>query len=141
MLLGIAFLLAGCIEEPPFRHTHDDGAHGGAGDAHGRPGDGTLAMDGSEDVVLDLTSGAPSEFRFTPDRLTVDRGDRVGIRLQNDGGLEHEFALRDEGVHIHAAPGGSASGAFIAPAPGEYTFGCYIPGHFEVGMRGTLVVT
>ncbi len=38
-------------------------------------------------------------------------------------------------------PGETADATFAAPQkPGDYTFICSFPGHFAVGMRGTLVV-
>ncbi len=38
-------------------------------------------------------------------------------------------------------PGETADVTFAAPQkPGDYTFICSFPGHFAVGMRGTLVV-
>lgn len=38
------------------------------------------------------------------------------------------------------AGGARATVEFTAPAPGEYTFLCTVPGHFETGMHGRLMV-
>lgn len=42
---------------------------------------------------------------------------------------------------LAVSPGGTASATFNAPSrPGTYEFGCFIPGHYESGMRGELVI-
>lgn len=145
VLVGLTVAVAGCVapdgssDHPMSGHGHgdDDHHHGGSSAS----GEGNLAMTGDEDVVVNVTGGAPEEYRFTPDRIEVQSGQRVGIVFTNDGNLEHEFSIDGLEFHLHAAAGDTEEGAFIAPAPGTYEIGCYIPGHFESGMKGTLVVT
>lgn len=51
-------------------------------------------------------------------------------------------AMKD-GVIAHTTvvgPGETAEVTFKAPAAGKYTFLCSFPGHFALGMRGTLTV-
>jgi azurin len=51
-------------------------------------------------------------------------------------------ALKDEVVASIALLGPRKSGevTFTVPAAGEYPFICSFPAHFQVGMKGTLVV-
>lgn len=132
-------VLAGCASpEPAPAKDHGADPHHEMG-ASGMGG-GTLALTGAEDVVMAVSGGSLAEFRYAPDRIAVASGQRVGIVFTNDGTTAHEFSINDVEFHLHVQNGESKSGAFIAPGPGEYVFGCYIPGHFEAGMRGVLVV-
>ncbi len=122
-------------------HDHGDHGHGDHDHHHGDQGSGNQPLTGQEDVLIIVIGGNPNEFAFEPARLEVSAGQRVGIEFSNDGSIDHEFAIKDLDFHLYAGPGESASAAFHAPGPGEYTIGCHIPGHFESGMRGTLVVS
>lgn len=43
------------------------------------------------------------------------------------------------GIRVDAAKSGSLT--FRVPdANGRYEFGCFVPGHYEAGMKGTLVI-
>lgn len=139
ILLAARTVLAGCLgdnDDHMGDHEHAAGDHHGSGAS----GEGTLAMDGSEDVVITVVGGQPSEFRFTPDRIEVQEGQRVGIVFRNEGGTVHEFSLEGIEFHLHAEAGTTESGAFVAPEAGEDEIGCFIAGHYESGMKGTLFV-
>lgn len=43
---------------------------------------------------------------------------------------------------MEVEPGGFASVTFALPADrrGEWEIGCFVPGHYEAGMKATLVV-
>ncbi len=141
LLLAVSALmvLAGCIAPGGSGHHHDGGGvhHGGDRDT----GDGDLRVAGDESMMVDVRGGIPSEYRFTPARIDVGAGERVAIAFLNEGEYAHEFAIDAIAFRLHAEPGESKSGAFIAPSPGEYIVGCYLPGHFESGMKAVLVVT
>lgn len=139
-LVAFAFALAGCVGPGPDDITDHHGADGHHHDQVGGQGEANLPVTGAEDVLIDVTAGTPSEFRFTPERIAVETGQRVGIVFTNKGGAEHELSIDALGFHIHAASDETESAAFVAPAPGEYVIGCYIPGHFEAGMQATLAV-
>lgn len=97
-----------------------------------------------------------SEFKYEPPVWTVTAGQRVTVRLINDGNAEHEWVLLkpDQQVtmpfdeddeekiafEIEVEPGGSKVGFFTAPEPGTYRIVCGAKGHLEAGMQGTLVV-
>lgn len=51
-------------------------------------------------------------------------------------------ALKDQVIANVAllGPGKSGEVTFTAPAPGDYTWLCSFPPHFQVGMKGTLTV-
>jgi uncharacterized cupredoxin-like copper-binding protein len=73
------------------------------------------------------------------------KADEVGQAAINLGlkGAEMNHVPKSASVLFHTkltGPGASDTIYFVAPAPGDYTFVCTIPGHAQV-MRGVLKVT
>jgi uncharacterized cupredoxin-like copper-binding protein len=78
----------------------------------------------------------------------------VTLTLNNQGTMEHTFAVIAEGGRVSSAAelgdtepvagaeaGASVNAAFTAPSePGPYQVVCTIPGHLEAGMEATLTV-
>jgi uncharacterized cupredoxin-like copper-binding protein len=99
-------------------------------------------------------------MRFFPDQVKVKRGDTVRFIVRNRGELPHELVLgtmddlkqhaalmkktgemAHEGSHlVHLRPGATGRIVWQFTKTGEFYFGCLIPGHFDAGMIGTLVV-
>lgn len=149
LLAGLLVLLAGCVSgwgpgTGPFDGHHHDGPHmhdWDTGDDH-EDSEGVGNYTGNETVTLEVTGGQPSEFRFDPDTYEVPAGETVAVVFTNEGDADHEFAIQAVDFHVHAEPGETVRASFVAPdEPGEYEVGCYLPGHYEQGMKGTLVVT
>ncbi len=100
-------------------------------------------------------------MRFTPARITVKRGETVRFVVKNDGKLMHEMVLgtraeleghaemmrkhpgmeHDEPYMLHVPPGKSGQMGWRFTKAGEFLYGCLVPGHFEAGMVGTIIVT
>lgn len=100
------------------------------------------------------------DMRFVPDRIEVRRGETLRLRIANRGRLMHELVIgTDQELAQHAAlmrknpdmEHDAPYMAHVAPAkrgeivwqftrPGQFSFACLVPGHFEAGMRGTIVV-
>jgi uncharacterized cupredoxin-like copper-binding protein len=107
-------------------------------------------------VTIDMLD----KLRFTPAEVHVKPGETVRFVVRNMGKLQHEMVLgTDEGLREHSKmmmkfPGmehDEAHMAHVAPGKehimgwqftkaGEYDFGCLVPGHFEAGMRGKVIV-
>jgi azurin len=73
------------------------------------------------------------------------KADEVGTSAMNLGlkGQEMNYVPKTANVLFHTrltGPGASDSIYFVAPAPGDYTFVCTVPGHAQI-MRGVLHVT
>jgi uncharacterized cupredoxin-like copper-binding protein len=99
-------------------------------------------------------TSTPGKWAFDTKRLTAKAG-KVTIVLHNDSGLGHNVRVhtgkccfkpgyKDLGGTDVLGATGSDERASISGAldlkPGTYTFLCSIPGHFQAGQRGTLVV-
>ncbi|HSJ28491.1 MAG TPA: cupredoxin domain-containing protein [Acidimicrobiia bacterium] len=97
-----------------------------------------------------------SDFQFDPDSWTVPAGEEFTIEFQNDGTLEHEWAVIGLGedleseadfsedkvlFEVEAIPAGeSTTETFTVDEPGTYQVICAIETHFDSGMEGTLTV-
>lgn len=97
---------------------------------------------------------------FVPDRVEVRRGEQVRFVLNNAGELLHEFMIATPAENAkHAAlmrkypdmEHDDANGKSVQPKrkaelvwrftkPGAFEFACLVPGHYEAGMRGTIIV-
>ena len=107
-------------------------------------------------VQLDMAD----TMRFTPDSIKVKAGETVRFVVKNTGKQMHEMVIgtekelkehaelmrkfptmeHDEPYMAHVAPGEKEEIVWQFTKPGEYHFGCLIPGHFEAGMKGKIVV-
>jgi len=99
-------------------------------------------------------------MRFSPALLTIKKGETVRFIVRNDGKVLHEVVLgtdaeltkhadlmrrfptmkHDEPHMVHVEPGQSGSFTWTFDRAGEFRFACLIPGHFQAGMVGTVVV-
>lgn len=111
-----------------------------------------------------------SQLRFDPSTIVVTAGETVTFRIVNkdtvmhelaagrqaqaEGGFSDDFfksvALRVSGgsmmeghvgKSIMVDPGESAEITFTVPdTRGSFEIGCFVPGHYASGMKGTLIV-
>jgi uncharacterized cupredoxin-like copper-binding protein len=99
-------------------------------------------------------------MRFSPAELKVRRGDRVRFVITNKGKQMHEMVLgtlddlkqhselmkkhpgmeHDEAHMVHVAPGKTDKMGWRFTRAGTFYYGCLVPGHFEAGMIGKIVV-
>ncbi len=81
-----------------------------------------------------------SQWQFSPDTITVNKGDTVQITLVNKD-VSHGISIPDFGFDLKAGAGENATGQFTADKAGTFGFRCNVfcgEGHKE--MTGTLVV-
>lgn len=130
------------------------GAHHHATDTDfGRPGD-------PKKVTRTIQVDMRDTMRFSPDNLTVRRGDTVRLKVANKGQVMHELVLgtpediqkhweamkkhpdmaHDDPSMVHVAPGRTGEIIWQFTRAGEFHFACLLPGHFEAGMRGKVLV-
>jgi uncharacterized cupredoxin-like copper-binding protein len=122
--------------------------------AFGREGDPKKI---SRTVSVDMND----EMRFKPAELTVKRGETIRFRVKNSGKVMHEMVLgtmaelrehaelmkkhpgmeHEEPYIAHVAPGKTETMVWQFTKPGEFHYGCLVPGHFEAGMVGKVRVT
>lgn len=99
-------------------------------------------------------------MRFTPDELTVERGQTVRLLVSNRGRVLHELVLgtpeelqrhaelmrrfpdmeHADAHMVHVRPSRSGEIVWQFTRPGTFAFACLIPGHYEAGMVGRVNV-
>ena len=120
----------------------------------GREGDPKKA---TRTIKVDMSD----KMRFTPAKLTIRQGDTVRFEVQNSGKVMHEMVLgtmkelkehaelmlkhpgmeHDEPYMAHVGPGKTERVVWQFTKAGEFYYGCLVPGHFEAGMIGKIVVS
>lgn len=128
-----------------------------AHDAHewpwGRAGD---ARNAARTIRIEMDD----TLRYSPDRIAVKRGETVKLVVHNAGKLPHEMVIgTQEELRAHAEamrahpgmkheephmvqvpPGATREIAWTFTNAGTFSFGCLVPGHWEGGMKGDIVV-
>lgn len=99
-------------------------------------------------------------MRFDPDSITVKRGETIRFVVANKGAVLHEMVLgtpadlarhaelmkkfpgmeHDDANIAHVKPGTSGDLVWQFTKAGEFQFACLVPGHYEAGMVGKVVV-
>jgi uncharacterized cupredoxin-like copper-binding protein len=97
---------------------------------------------------------------FEPATIEVRRGEQIRFVLTNEGGRDHEFMLATKADNRkHAAvmkkhpdmEHGDPNAKRLSPLDsgdliwkftqrGEFEYACLIPGHYEAGMHGKIMV-
>jgi uncharacterized cupredoxin-like copper-binding protein len=162
ILIGVA-AFATILSSPQMARSHDSSdakgpAHAeskvvGEATAFGRP---VKASEASRTIVVEMSDA----MRFSPAEIRVARGERVRIVVRNSGRVLHEMVLgtreelerhaelmrrfpsmeHDEPYMAHVDPGATGEINWEFTKAGEFLYGCLIPGHFDAGMIGRIIV-
>ena len=82
------------------------------------------------------------EWAMQPETVQVSQGKRLVLTVRNDGTMPHNFAIPDLGVRlVGIAPGSSRTVELNVDKAGSFAFFCDLPGHPQLGQRGTLSVS
>lgn len=142
-------------------HAHGDTKHAA------KPFDPKLAEQKPFGIAADpkkatrtMTITMSDKMRFTPEALALKVGETVRFVVRNEGKVMHEMVLgtkeeldkhaeqmkkfsdmeHDEPHMAHVPAGKSGEIAWTFNRPGEFHFGCLIPGHYDAGMKGRITV-
>jgi uncharacterized cupredoxin-like copper-binding protein len=154
----VGFLMCGSVSaQVPHAHEADESTVPDSSHARhassGREGD-------SRKVQRVIRVDMSDTMRYFPDQLRVRRGETVRFIIRNRGKMPHEMVLgsmdelkkhslsmqQDAAMHhataggARVSPGGTGRLVWQFTKAGEFYYGCLIPGHFEAGMIGTVVV-
>jgi uncharacterized cupredoxin-like copper-binding protein len=160
-MIKIPMMLA-ALAMVPQAHAHGDLMHGTKNAAAPAPteelefGRAGSAGKVSRTVQIDMSDA----MRYTPSQLAIKRGETVKFAVRNSGKVMHEMVIgtmkelkehaemmrkhpgmkHEEPFMVHVAPGKTESMVWHFTRTGEFYFGCLVPGHFESGMVGRIVV-
>ena len=107
-----------------------------------------------------IAIGMSDAMRYTPAEVRVKQGETVRFVVKNGGKVMHEMVIgtldelkahgemmkkhpnmeHDEPYMAHVAPGRSQEIVWTFTKAGEFHFGCLVPGHFDAGMIGRVIV-
>lgn len=99
-------------------------------------------------------------MRYEPSEIRVRQGETVRLIATNKGQVLHEIVIgtmdelkehaalmrkfpemeHDEPNMAHVKPGAHEDLVWQFNKPGEFYFACLVPGHFEAGMVGKIIV-
>jgi len=152
--VGGAILLAAAIavSGPAAGHGPPGAHYDGHAAALGEPGD--------PKTVTRTMEVQGQEMKFVPATLTIRRGETVRFVFKNTGQLKHEMMIgtqkelneqaalmekhpemeHDDPNGTQAEPGKSGEFVWKFTKSGQFFFGCLLPGHYQQGMKGSIVV-
>lgn len=93
-------------------------------------------------VSLDVSTGMPdAEYAIEPATLRVPLGSEVTLHVRDDGIYPHNFVIAAFHVETrNLVHGENVTVRFVADRAGSFETRCAIPGHYQEGMKGTLIV-
>lgn len=138
---------------------HDMHAGGQGPDAAHSLGEPAAIDAATRTIDVSMIETDDGQMLFEPGSIEVQPGETVRFAISNDGMIEHEFvfnttaeimAHKDEMMSemAHDMPHDTDNAitlqsgelAWTFASAGEFRFACLIPGHYEAGMFGPLVV-
>jgi uncharacterized cupredoxin-like copper-binding protein len=145
--------------------THASGHAHGEGHADNTHNEMVVGMRGSIDnvtrtVEISMKETDDGDMIFEPAALDIKEGETIRFEIKNTGEFDHEFVLddvaaimehkaimdkfpemeHDDPNSTRLAPGEEGEIIWSFTNAGSFEFACLIPGHYESGMRGDVVV-
>jgi uncharacterized cupredoxin-like copper-binding protein len=152
LLISGAAMLVTNIAKPHPASAHEDHGRFSAG----QPGDPAKP---ARVIKVRMFEGG-GKMGFEPARIEVRRGEQVRFVLHNEGEEDHEFVLatvaenrkhaevmkkhpemeHDDPNARRLMPHGNGEVVWKFTKRGEFEFACLIPGHYDKGMFGKIIV-
>jgi uncharacterized cupredoxin-like copper-binding protein len=152
--IAIATSVVGLASDAAMRQSAF--AHDAQHFSAGEPGHPKRA---SRTVTITMNE-SEGKMSFSPNRIEVRRGEQIRFVLTNVGHLDHEFMIathEENAKHaatmqkypdmVHDDPNGKSvktkqksNLVWRFTKAGTFEFACLIPGHYEAGMHGIIVV-
>jgi uncharacterized cupredoxin-like copper-binding protein len=152
MLTAIAFVAGFGVSGPGRAHE----GHQHAAFSAGEPGDPKKS---ARTIKVRMLEGS-GKMSFEPALIQVRRGEQIRFVVQNDGEEDHEFILatieenrkhgelmkkfpemeHDDPNAKRVLPYANKELLWKFTKRGEFEFACLIPGHYEKGMFGKVIV-
>lgn len=102
-----------------------------------------------DDAVVQIQETA--QLTMVPNAVTVPAGKKVCFQVTNSAGFTHNFYVgpsadieaRNQTAAVAGIPDFSSGTMTLEWAPsgsGPFEYACWIPGHLEAGMKGTVTI-
>jgi uncharacterized cupredoxin-like copper-binding protein len=158
MAVAAPLLAAALLALPAGALAHGDAHPGTAGPVAREQKPWGIAGESRGARTVEVRMG--DDMRFHPQRIEVREGETVRFVVRNGGKLLHEMVIgtgeelrahaelmrrfpkmeHDEPYMTHVKAGAKGEMLWNFNRPGTFQFACLVPGHFEAGMTGTIVV-
>ena len=146
---------------PLTAQAHDAGVHAKVRTAAISTQEHAFGMEGDPQKAHRTVSVSMDDtMHYSHEEIRVKRGETVTFVISNKGKLLHELVIgsedelkkhaeimrknpgmeHEEPYMAHVQPGGTERITWTFTKPGTFMFGCLVAGHFEAGMKGTIVV-
>jgi len=119
-----------------------------------------FGMPGKASAASRTIAISAGDMRYSLKKLEVKVGETIRFVIANKGPSKHEFVIGNQAFHkqhikemeempdmpmdeansIDLKPGETKSLIWQFTKPGNFMFGCDIPGHFQAGMSGAISV-
>ena len=112
----------------------------GADDTGGNGETGGMMESSSKSAAARTVTLTASNFAFTPNVITVKKGEKVNLNLVSESGI-HGIGIPGLGISQRMEVGADVSIALPTDTAGTFDFKCNVPcgsGHRE--MKGTIVI-
>ena len=157
---AIKTIAAAALLAAPLAWAHGDADHAmKAGPVVKEQKPWGIAGDAKRARTVEIAMG--DDMRFQPERIEVREGETIRFVIRNGGQVLHEMVIgseaelaqhaalmkkfpgmeHDEPYMSHVKPSAKGEMVWNFNRPGTFQFACLLPGHFEAGMKGTIVVT
>ena len=153
LIAGMMILLAG----PAFATGTHSGGHDDNLSAIGKPGDSAKV---ARTINISMLEKGDGSMSFNPAAIVVKKGETVRLRFTNKGENDHEFVMDTHAEvmehkaamekfpdmehadpnQIRIGPKGKGEIVWTFTTAGDFDFACLIPGHHDLGMKGTIKV-
>lgn len=150
LAIAVGFILTACIDQSA---SDGSGTSDNSSLAFGQAGHPSESDRTIEVVTLDTMA-------YEPDAISVSEGETITFEVTNSGIIPHEFAIGDEAEQtrhaeemadpamathdhpfsVYLEAGETKEIVWEFTVAGEFLYGCHVPGHYEAGMKGPLVV-
>jgi uncharacterized cupredoxin-like copper-binding protein/Cu/Ag efflux protein CusF len=145
IVLGTGLVVAPAA--PACAHDDDEST------SYGEPG---LASMADRTVTVTMADA----MRFAPATIAIKEGETIRFIVRNTGAARHEMMIgtidelkeharlmrqfpemkHEESNAVTVDPGKEGEITWTFTVPGTFDFACLIPGHYEAGMKGRIIV-
>jgi plastocyanin len=143
--LAVVLVLASCGDDDNGANVRESGAESGSGSesgsasgtAEGQPPvslEGTVNDHGAGDIENDELELELDDNYFAPTFIRGTPGEKVTVKLRNEGNATHSFTSDALGVDEELGPDDSSSVTVTLPQEGAVEFHCRF--HGAQGMKG-----
>ncbi|MEP6941713.1 MAG: cupredoxin family protein [Betaproteobacteria bacterium] len=156
IVLAATLVIAPCIAR-----AHGSADHAKSGSAAISTDEHAFGVEGNpKKASRTVAISMDDSMRYSQSEIRVKQGETLTFVIRNKGKLLHELVIgteselqqhaelmrknpdmeHDEPYMAHVKPGTTERMTWRFSKSGTFLYGCLVPGHFEAGMKGRIIV-